>query len=80
MKGNCGHLTMGIGAFETAMTIKSMVTGDIPYIKNCEDPCDQQLNLILKKNIKLNNIDTVLKMGAGLGVNTCALVFKTYKE
>jgi len=40
MKGNSGHLALAIGAFETAMTIKSMVTGDIPYIKNCDDPCE----------------------------------------
>ena len=75
MKGNLGHSQLCAGAVESVFTIKAMEDGILPYIRNLENPCLEDMNFVMKENLK-KELNTVLKTCFGFGSAACSMVLR----
>lgn len=80
-KSMTGHLLGAAGAIEAAISIKVLVSGDIPPTINLNDP-DPELDLDYTPNVKVHvdGLKAVMTDNLGFGGHNAALLFTKYVQ
>ncbi len=73
-KGAIGHTFAASGLLETAYSLLSMKYGIVPANKNCKDPCNADVDIVL--NNKIMPVNSVMKNSFAFNGRCISLVLK----
>jgi len=80
LKGNLGHLGIASGIAELALTLKAASQGKMLGTANLKKPMVDDINFVLNGTPRDQNIDKIVKLSYGHGMNCAAVAFQKYVE